>query len=83
MSKGDVILIVSGLVSLLTIIGLFVRLTWFLSEEFKKQRQLMWDIQRGLHDRILRLEFWAVRHGSGTFQPGAEPVELTGTPEPH
>lgn len=75
------ILIVSGAVSLLTIIGLFVRLTWFLSEEFKKQRLLMYDIQKGLHNRILRLEFWAVRHGNGTFQPGAEPVELVDSPE--
>lgn len=81
MSKGDVILIASGLVSLLTIIGLFVRLTWFLSEEFKKQRQLMYAIQDGLHNRVLRLEFWAVRHGNGTFQPGAEPVELSDSPQ--
>jgi hypothetical protein len=81
MSKSDLILIVSGAVSLCTIIGLFVRLTWFLSEEFKKQRKLMYEIQNGLHTRILRLEFWAVRFGKGTFQPGAEPVELSGEPD--
>jgi hypothetical protein len=81
MQKSDIILIASGAVSLFTIIGLFVRLTWFISEHFAKQRKLMYEIQNGLHTRILRLEFWAVRFGNGTFQPGAEPIELGGEPD--
>lgn len=61
--------------SLLTIIGLFVRLTWFLGKEFSSIRKIMFEELEERDNRIVRLEYWAVTHG---FQPGVNPMEFRG-----
>lgn len=72
------ILVLSGIGSMLTIVGLFVRLTWWLSKEFSAVRKLIHERVEAIEDdalpkrdeRILRLEYWAVQKG---FQPGIKP----------
>jgi hypothetical protein len=74
---NESVLIIAGLVSLSTIIGLFVKLTWWLSKEFSAVRKLIHENGEKRDARITRLEYWAVLQRSG-FQPSADPLEFNG-----
>lgn len=73
-------LVGSGLASIATIIFMFVRLTWWLSNQFSEQRQLSYRLHRENNQRFLRLELWANRRG---FQPAIDPLDFNGGGDSH
>lgn len=69
------ILIAGGVVSLLTVVGGFVRMTWWLSVQFSEQRKVMYRLHAENNRRVTRLEYWAVMQRNG-FQPGTDLVSM-------
>lgn len=74
-TTSDLILLASGFVSLSTIVGLFIKLTWWLSNQFSQQRELSYKLHKENNVRFTRLELWANKRG---FQPGIDPYDFNG-----
>lgn len=67
---------IGGLISfIVTVVVLALKLQKFISDEFTKHRTLMYGMFSQRDRAIRRLEFWAIKQGSG-FQPGADPFEF-------
>lgn len=73
---SELVLIAGGIVSLTTIIGLFIRLTWWLAGQFSAQRKLSYKLHQENNIRFTRLELWANKRG---FQPGIDPYDFNGS----
>lgn len=80
MTGGELTLIgtlLAILVSVVTLLGGVVRLTWLVSERLKKINETLAEELKERDKRILRLEFWAVLQRNG-FQPGMDVDDMHG-----
>lgn len=58
-----------------TVVVLALKTQKFIADEFTNHRKLMYGLFSQRDRAIRRLEFWAVKQGTG-FQPGADPLEF-------
>lgn len=69
--QDALVLLAAGVVPALTVVGVAVRMTWWLSRQFSELRKVTYSLDAKHDRRILRLEYWAVKQKNG-FQPGLE-----------
>lgn len=76
--NGSDILVLAGCAG--TVAGAAAGITWFVSEQFRQTRAVLYQMMEKMNTRVTRLEMHLVRRDG--YQPAIDPLDFNGRGDP-